>query len=128
MEGFFKIFFFALTGCAAALILGKSEFRLLAAGACACLCIAAVLALLQPVISLAGELVALSGVNQAIFASLGKAAAIAVLVQLGSSFCMDAGERTIASAMELGGVISILYVSLPLFHALLDIIRSLIGG
>ena len=128
MDGFLKILFFALTGCAGALILGRSEFRLAVSAVCACLCIGVIAVLLQPILSLAMELSALGGINRAIFAPLGKAAAIAVTAQLGGAFCMDAGERTIAAALEFGGVIAILYVSLPLFYALLDIIRAMIGG
>ena len=128
MDGYLKILTIALVGCAAALFLQDGSFRRAAALCCCALCALASAELLRPVLDLTEKLYALSGVGQAVFAPVLKAGAIGLLTQTGAAYCADVGEKAVAEMLELGGVISILYVSLPLFSAVLDMLETLMGG
>ena len=70
----------------------------------------------------------LAGISRAVFGPVLKATAIGLLTQIAAGFCRDAGEGALAGALELGGVLAILYVSLPLFSAVLDLLGTLMEG
>ena len=57
-----------------------------------------------------------------IFKSLG----VVYLSQFASDYCKDCGENAIASQVVLAGKISVLVISLPLFKAFAEIVKSLI--
>lgn len=57
-----------------------------------------------------------------IFKSLG----VVYLSQFASDYCKDCGENAIASQVIIAGKISVLVISLPLFKAFAEIVRSLI--
>lgn len=57
-----------------------------------------------------------------IFKSLG----VTYLAQFASDYCKDCGENAIASQVILAGKISVLVISLPLFKAFIEIVKSLI--
>lgn len=57
-----------------------------------------------------------------IFKSLG----ICYVTQLGCDCCKDSGENAVASQLELAGKAAMLIVSLPLFTAAAELIRSLL--
>ena len=57
-----------------------------------------------------------------------KICGIAVIAEFASDICRDAGEGALAGAVELGGALAILYVSLPLFSAVLDLLETLMEG
>jgi stage III sporulation protein AD len=54
-----------------------------------------------------------------IFSPITKALLIALLCQLTSEICRDFGENSIASKVELGGKIAIIYLSIPLVKEVL---------
>ena len=54
-----------------------------------------------------------------IFAPITKALIIALLCQITSEICRDFGEAGIASKVELGGKIAIIYLSVPLIKEVL---------
>ena len=57
-----------------------------------------------------------------IFKSLG----VTYLTQFAADYCKDCGENAIASQVLLAGRISVLVISLPLFKAFVEIVKSLI--
>ena len=128
MDDYLKILAIAMMGCASALFLKDTGFRRISAICCCTLCAIAAMEILEPVIDFVMQLRTLSGVDSAVFAPVLKAGAIGLLTQLGSAYCADVGEKAVAEILEFGGVISILYVSIPLFSAVLDMLETLIGG
>ncbi len=54
-----------------------------------------------------------------IFSPITKALLIALLCQLTAEICRDFGENSIASKVELGGKIAIIYLSIPLVKEVL---------
>ena len=57
-----------------------------------------------------------------IFKGLG----ICYLTQFACDFCKDCGENALASQAELAGKIAMLIISLPLFNALIEIVKTLL--
>ena len=128
METYLKLLAVILSGCAAALLLRDSPFRLLSALCCVALCGVLAAELLEPVLDLIDRLTDLAGISRAVFGPVLKATAIGILTQIAAGFCRDAGEGALAGALELGGVLAILYVSLPFFSAVLDLLGTLMEG
>ncbi len=61
-----------------------------------------------------------------LFTPLIKTVGIALLSRTGSDLCRDAGEGAIASVLETAGAVAAIAVSLPLFRAAWELLRSLL--
>ena len=60
------------------------------------------------------------------FTQLVKTVGIALVSRTGSDLCRDAGEGAMASLVETAGAVTAILVSLPLFQAAWDVLRSLL--
>lgn len=56
-----------------------------------------------------------------------KALGICIITQLASDTCKDCGQNSIATKLELGGKISVLLVSMPIFIALIETVQRLMN-
>ena len=56
-----------------------------------------------------------------------KALGICIITQLASDTCRDCGQSSIASKIELGGKVSVLVISIPIFVSLIETVRELIN-
>lgn len=107
---------------------GRQEFApLLTAAACAMLCAGAV-HYLEPVVDFLGQLEQLGQLRGDMLGILLKAMGIALVVQIAGMVCADAGNGGLAKQLELLGSAAILYLSLPVFSALLSLIQEILGG
>lgn len=86
----------------------------------------AVLGALTPLTELIGELADEAGTDTACIAILMKALAVSLITQLAADSCRDSGEGAIASKIELAGKAAVLLIAVPLFEALLGIVKELI--
>ena len=86
------------------------------------------LRLAEPVISFFEKLETLSGLESELLTPLVKSVGIGVLTQLCAAFCADAGQSALGKLVELSGSILAIYVALPLLEAVLEMIRSMMGG
>lgn len=66
-----------------------------------------------------------AGISSGYLAIVLKVTGIAYLSQFGMQLCSDAGERAIASKIELAGKILIMTVSAPILLAVLDVVMGL---
>ena len=55
-----------------------------------------------------------------------KCLGVTYLTQFASDYCKDCGESSISSQVMLAGKVSVLVISLPLFKAFVEIVKSLI--
>ena len=55
-----------------------------------------------------------------------KVLGIAYIPEFAAAICQDAGEKSIASKVELAGKIAIFFAAIPVFTSLLDLLNSLI--
>ena len=61
-----------------------------------------------------------------LFAPLVKTVGVALVSRTGSDLCRDAGEGAMASLVETAGAVIAILVSLPLFQAAWDMLRSVL--
>ncbi len=59
------------------------------------------------------------------FSTILKVIAIAYITEFGAQVCKDAGERSIASKIELAGKVLIMIMAVPILAALLDVVSKL---
>lgn len=100
---------------------------LLSAAACA-LALLLAMRMVSPILSVAEELRALSGLGAAVTAPLFKVTAIGMLCRIAAGVCADAGEKGLEKAVELSGSVLALYASLPLVSAVLTLLEDMLGG
>ena len=74
------------------------------------------------VTSLAGA----AQISPAILTVVFKAVGISIVTKLSSDVCRDAGQSSVASGIELTGSFAALYIALPLFKTVMDMIGSLV--
>lgn len=92
-------------------------------------CGAALLLLAEPLEEIRDFLTQLADGGQLpaeLFAPLVKTVGVAFVSRTGSDLCRDAGEGAMASLVETAGAVIAILVSLPLFQAAWDMLRSLL--
>lgn len=115
-----------------ALLLGLTLRReqnfalLLAIAACAMASMAAV-TYLEPVVDFLRELEALGDLSGDMLGLLLKAVGIGLISQIAGAVCTDAGNGALARQLQLLGSAAILYLSLPLFSGLLELLQEILG-
>ncbi len=110
------------------LLIKKSnqELGLAAAlAAAAVICFAAV-RLFESILELVRYTILQTGLSSALFLPIIKCVGIAVVVNVTSGLCKDAGQSGIASALEMLGSAAALFTALPLIYSLLETIGGLI--
>ena len=117
-----------LTGALLAVLLHRSggEMALLLSLA---VCGVAAMVLMEPLEELRDfweEAAAWGELPVELFTPLIKTVGIALLSRIGSDLCRDAGEGAIASVLETAGAVAAIAVSLPLFRAAWELLRSLL--
>lgn len=87
----------------------------------------AAVSVLRPVVEFLEELRALGELDDEILETLLKIVGIGLLTQITSLICEDGGRASLGKALQLlsGGVI--LWLSIPVFTLLLDLIQDILG-
>lgn len=70
----------------------------------------------------------ISGIAPEITLPVVKVAGIAVVTRLSGDFCRDVNESSLASTVELGGILVSLLTIVPLISAVLDLLFGLLKG
>ena len=102
-----------------------SETGMLIAAAAGILMFGGIVALMIPVLEFirtAASLAGLSGYVEIIYKSL----AVSLLCTLCADICRDCGESGLASRVELGGRVCLLYFSIPILEDILNVAGKLI--
>ena len=81
---------------------------------------------LEDVVAMAEDLREMAGLSPAVVAPVLKTVGIAVLTQIASQVCRDAGGGGIAAAAEPAGTALALCAALPLLRAVLDTVGALL--
>lgn len=100
---------------------------LLTIGVC-CMVVIIGLSYLEPVLDFLGRLEALGGLPYDMLEILLKALGIGLLSDIAALVCGDAGNASLGKAMQLLGSAVILWISIPVFTALMDLIQEILGG
>lgn len=105
---------------------GKEMGSLLALFVC---CMVAIIAMsyLKPVVEFIGQLEAIGGLDNSMIETLLKVVGIGVLSEIAALVCSDAGNASLGKAVQLLGTAVILWLSIPLFTALMELIQKILG-
>ena len=81
---------------------------------------------LQPVVSFLHTLYEKIGVDEVFYRTLLKAIGVALLGEAASLVCVDAGNSSMGKIVQLLSSAAILWLSLPLFEKLLDLVDGVL--
>ena len=129
MELFFKAAAGALITAILTLVLSKQEkdmgLMLTMAG---CTMVLVLLAsYLEPVLDFLKELQSIGDLNGDMLAVLLKAVGIGLVSEIAGLVCTDAGNASLGKSLQLLGSAVILWLSVPVFQMLLELIRQILG-
>jgi stage III sporulation protein AD len=130
MDIFLKITAGVLVSLIVCLVLAKQNKdigTLVSIGVC---CMVAVVALtyFQPVVEFLGKLQQMTGVDTNIFRILTKAVGIALVGEIASMVCADAGHGAMGKVMQILASFTVLWLSLPLFTQLIELIENVLSN
>ena len=128
MEGMLKVALAGVTGGLLCLILKKDTPALALAVTVAVVGLLSywLLDAVEQVIGFMRNLSGLAGLEGGLFLPVIKCVGIAMVTRIAADLCRDARETAIASAVELAGTVISLFLTLPLFSALIKLVTSLI--
>lgn len=111
-----------------ALLIKKSNQEMglaVAIAAAAVICIAAA-ELFGDIFDVIHYAISRTGLSSAVFMPIVKCVGIAIVVNISSGLCKDAGQSGIASAVDLLGAAAAVFTALPLIKSLLEMIGELV--
>ena len=106
---------------------GKDLGLLLTMAGC-CLVLLPAVRYLEPVMDFVRQLEDLGNLDGDLVGILLKAAGIGFLTEICNLVCSDGGNAALGKALQLLGSGVILWLSIPLFQALLDLLQKILGG
>ena len=104
----------------------KEMTTLLTIAVC-CMVVVAALGFLQPVLELLRQLESIGNLNTEMVQILFKVVGIALVSEIASMICADAGNASLGKALQMLGSMVVLWLSIPAFQALLSLIQQILG-
>lgn len=104
---------------------GKDLSALLTAAVCCMLAMAA-MQYFEPVVTFIGRLQQISGLEPEILQIILRAVGIGLLAEITSLICADAGNAALGKALQFLATGVVLWLSIPLFTELIDLIEELL--
>ena len=105
----------------------KSYASMLSIGVCAMVLLLG-LRYLAPVVDFLRELEALGNLHSEMVKILLKAAGIGILTEISALLCTDSGNASLAQSLRILSAAVIMWLSLPVFRALLELIQRILEG
>lgn len=92
-------------------------------------CLAAIAALnyLQPILDFLQSIEQLAGLNSTMVETLLKVTGIGMISEISCLVCKDAGNESMGKSMQLLGTAVILYLSVPMFYSLIELLQKILG-
>ena len=118
----------ALMGVVLILALGRKDQGLLLSLAICVMIAMAAAEYLNPVLELLGTLERLGGLDGGMTAILFKCVGIGLVTEIAGMVCADSGNASMAKALQLLGTAVVLWLSVPLFNGLLELIQEILEG
>lgn len=128
-----ELFWKAVAGILIAVILGlalakyEKDMSVLLSVAVCCMVSAIALSYLEPVLDFLRELEALGDIQGDMLGILLKAVGIGLVAEIAGMVCSDAGNASLGKTIQMLGGAAILWLSIPIFKALLDVIQEILG-
>ncbi len=129
MDIFLKAIAGALVTVVFCLLLSKKDKDLAFLLSCAVcgMIAAAALSFLAPVIGFLRQLQDLGQLDEQMYTILLKGTGIGLLAQIAGLICTDAGNAALGKGIQLFATSVILWMSIPMLQALLDILQNVLG-
>lgn len=105
----------------------KSSAAVLSMAVCAMVLIVG-LTYLEPVVAFLRELETLGNLQSDLVKVLLKAGGIGILTEITALLCSDSGNASMGQSIRILSSAVILWLSLPVFQALLELIQEILGG
>lgn len=130
MDQIFKICAAVLVICVISLIIEKKEKDIavvLTLCTCCCVCLFAA-SFLLPVVDFVHSLEHIATIDTQVLRIVFKVVGISLLSEISSMICQDAGHSALGKVVQVSATVLILWVSLPLFTKLIELVSKIIGG
>ena len=130
MEGFFQAAAAALLALVLILTLqGQNPpgAMLLSAAVCVMLLLVGI-SYLSPIMDLIRTLEELGNLQNGMVESLLKITGISVITEIAAMVCTDGGNSSLGKALKLTGTATILWLAIPVFEALMDLVQRILEG
>lgn len=118
----------ALLAVVMTLMLQRQELGILLGMAACVLVVLAAAEYLQPVTELLASLKTMGELDGELMTVLLKTAGIGLTTEIASLICTDSGNASLGKGLQLLGTVVILWLSIPLFHGLLELIQEILEG
>lgn len=105
---------------------GKEMGALLGIGVC---CMGAMIALayLEPVVDFIRQLQSVGNIDTNVIGILLKAVGIGIVSEIAALICVDSGNSSLGKTLQIVGTAVILWLSLPLFSMLMELLQNILG-
>ena len=129
MGTYFQIIAGALVAVILSLALSKQgkEISILLGVAVCCMVLLAAVHYLKPVMELIGKLQTVGQLDSKWVSIMLKAAGIGLISELASMICTDSGNAALGKAIHILSCGAILWLSIPLMNALIELVQKLLG-
>lgn len=129
MIPFYKVALCVLVTVILCLILSKQgkEYGLLLSLFVSCAVLVVFAAYLQPIIAFLTRVRILGQLNTEAMQILLKSLGICLITELVSLICQDAGNQTMSKSLKMLGTSVVIWIALPLFEQLLDLVEKILG-
>ena len=129
-----ELFWQATAAVIIAVLLGISiqnqnkEISIVLTVAVCCMVAGIIISYISPVITFINRLESLAGDNGALIRILLKASGISLIGQIATMICNDSGNSALGNVIQLLTTAVILWISLPLFEKLLELLQNVLGN
>ena len=106
---------------------GKDISLLLSLAAC-CMVLLTGVGYLQPVMELVDTLAGMTTLDAGWIGVVLKTVGISLLAQTAGLICQDAGNSALAKAVEILAAAAVLWLSIPMLQALLELVQEMTGS
>lgn len=130
MDTFFQAAAAVLIALVLSLMLGAQakQYALLLTMAVSAMVLILGITYLQPVIAFLEELESLGNLSSDMTGILLKAVGISMISEIAGMICADSGNGSLGKALQMLASGVVLWLSIPIFNALLDLIRGILEG
>jgi stage III sporulation protein AD len=106
---------------------GKDIALLMSIAAC-CMIVIAGIAYIKQVIEFLENLQKIIGAQESAFRTLLKAIGISLVSEIACLICTDAGNAALGKTIQIVTTSVLLWLSLPMMNALLELVQQILGG
>ena len=129
MELFLQVLAGVLLTVVLGIALGKQnkDMSMVLTLAVCCMVLAAAISYLRPVIEFVQQLEVLGGLGSEMLQIMLKAVGIGLISQIAVLICGDSGNAALGKTIQILASAVVLWISLPLMRALLEMIQTILG-